>query len=165
MPNGLQPGAQVPVRVEFMGGSAEFPALPVAAVSPGIFTMDSSGTGAAVVINQDQTFNSASNAAARGSIVTFFVTGYGATDPPSIDGQHPAPPVYPRPIQQMSVSFGDVQAEDIQFSGVIFTGVLQVNVRIPAGAPVGDQVPLVVRFACGSGLNCDSQAAVTLSVR
>ncbi|MFB3776708.1 MAG: NosD domain-containing protein [Bryobacteraceae bacterium] len=165
MPNGLQPGAQVPVRVEFMGGSAEFPALPVAAVSPGIFTMDSSGAGAAVVINQDQTFNSASNAAARGSIVTFFVTGYGVTDPPSIDGQHPAPPVYPRPIQPMSVSFGDVQTKDIQFSGVIFTGVLQVNVRIPAGAPTGDRVALAVRFACGSGLNCDSQAGVTLAVK
>ena len=72
-----------------------------------------------------------------------------------------------RPVQPMSVLFAGTPAEieDVQFSGVIFTGVLQVNVKIPAGTPAGDQVPLAVRFACGTGLRCDSQAGVTLAVK
>ncbi len=54
--------------------------MPVAAAVPGIFTLDGSGHGQAAVLNQDGTFNSIANPAARGSIITFFACGYRSDD-------------------------------------------------------------------------------------
>lgn len=129
--------------------------------------MNGAGTGQAVVINQDGTINSASNAAAPGSIVTFFATGFGVTDPASTDGIHPSPPLYPKPVQPLAVVFEGYPAsqENIYFAGMTYTGVLQVNVKIPATAVTGDKVGLALRFACGSGLNCDSQPNVWLAIK
>src|SRR3981081_449769 len=60
--------------------------LPVADAEPRIFTSDGTGTGEAAVLNASGTINSAANPAPRGSVITFYVTGLGAMDPPVIDG-------------------------------------------------------------------------------
>ncbi len=58
----------------------------VAPTSPGIYTVDGSGTGQALALNQDGTPNSPSNPAAVGSTITFYATGAGQTIPPGADG-------------------------------------------------------------------------------
>jgi uncharacterized protein (TIGR03437 family) len=68
----------------------------VAPTSPGIYTVDGSGSGQAVALNQDGTPNSVSNPAAVGSTVTFYATGSGQTIPPGVDGVlHRSGPVAP----------------------------------------------------------------------
>jgi len=64
---------------------APFP-LTIGTAAPGIFTADGSGKGQAAALNQDNSFDSPSNPAPRGSILTFYATGVGATSP-CIDGQ------------------------------------------------------------------------------
>ena len=64
--------------------------LPVASSSPGIFTLSGSGVGQGAILNQDSTLNSVDNPAARGSIIVFFATGAGQTDPPGTDGLIPS---------------------------------------------------------------------------
>ena len=58
-------------------GTARPPAwvLPVVSVTPGIFTIDGTGTGQGAIVNQDGTVNSAANPAARGSVVSIYMTG------------------------------------------------------------------------------------------
>jgi hypothetical protein len=51
--------------------------LPVVVAAPGIFT---------TILNQDSSVNSPSNPAARGSIVSVYMTGVGALSPPLADG-------------------------------------------------------------------------------
>jgi uncharacterized protein (TIGR03437 family) len=167
VPNGLEPGKTAQVRVDVQGVRGQTQAMSIAAASPGIFTMNGAGTGQAVVINQDGTINSAGNPAAPGSIVTFFATGYGITDPVSTDGIHPSPPLYPKPVQPLAVVFEGYPApqENIYFAGMTYTGVLQVNVKIPTTAATGERVGLALRFACGAGLNCDSQPDVWLAIK
>ena len=60
--------------------------IPVAASVPGIFTTSDNGSGQAVVFNQDGTINTAANAAAKGSVIVFYATGEGVTNPPGQDG-------------------------------------------------------------------------------
>ena len=53
--------------------------------APGIFTADGSGRGAAAALNQDGSSNRG-NPAPAGSVVTFFATGEGLTQPAVLDG-------------------------------------------------------------------------------
>src|SRR5690606_38918967 len=64
--------------------------IAVATASPGIFTASQNGQGAALALNQDGTVNGPSNPAPRGSVVTFFGTGQGPTNPVIANGE-PAP--------------------------------------------------------------------------
>ena len=82
-----QVGASTSVRVEYQLRSSAAVAVPVAASAPGIFAYG--GTSRAVVVNQDYTFNSDANPAARGDVVTLFATGEGQTSPAGVTGKMP----------------------------------------------------------------------------
>jgi uncharacterized protein (TIGR03437 family) len=116
-------------------------------VSPALFTMCACGTGAAVVLNQDYTINTQSNAAARGSVIMLYATGLGPTTPAGITGKA-APHAEPLAITVSqywpTITIGGVSAH-VEFSGLApwFVGLWQVNVTVPANAPAGEQ-PLVL---------------------
>jgi uncharacterized protein (TIGR03437 family) len=109
--------------------------LTLAAAAPGLFT-DSKG--AVVLVGS----------AVRGSVVTMYLTGAGAVTPPVATGAAPAAgtPVaqLPAPVQSGNVTIGGAAAP-IQFIGIpsALVGVTQVNVTIPAAAPLGLQ-PVIV---------------------
>lgn len=131
------------MRVVYEGRSSNELVLPVAAAAPGIFQHP--GTSQAVVVNQDGKLN-ADTPARRGSIITLFVTGDGWTKPWLIEGQAPVGPPWPAPFHSAVVHFGDVIQSSIDFAGLVWAGVLQMNVRIPEQAPTGAFVPLRVAF-------------------
>jgi uncharacterized protein (TIGR03437 family) len=113
-------------------GSTSFTVGPAA---PGLFT---DGNGAIVP----------AHTVARGGVVTLYLTGAGAVSPAISTGAAPAAgtPVarLPAPVQATTVSIGGVGAS-IQFAGIptALVGVTQINVAIPANAPLGPQ-PVVV---------------------
>jgi uncharacterized protein (TIGR03437 family) len=115
-------------------------------VAPGIFTADASGTGPAATFR-------------TGDIVSIYLTGEGQTTPAGINGKVTATP--PLPLQAVTATLGG-QPIDVVFAGEapsIVSGVMQVNLRVPATAPSGD-LPLVVSVG-----GVASQPGVTLSVR
>jgi len=57
-----------------------------AAVSPGLFTLNQSGTGQAAVVNQDGTINGPNNPAPAGSTIVLYGTGQGQVSPAVADG-------------------------------------------------------------------------------
>jgi uncharacterized protein (TIGR03437 family) len=123
--------------------SAEW-GIPLAPDAPGIFSLDGSGTGPAAVLNQDNSVNGPAIPAARGSVIQIFATGIPPAD-------HP-----------VKISIGGIDAA-IQYQGPapgLISGVSQVNVFVPAAAPSGPAVPLVIRSADRS-----SSPAVTIAVR
>ncbi len=130
--------------------------LPVADAVPGIFTMDGSGTGQAAALNEDGTPNSPSHPAAKGSVIAFYATGAGRLDPPLPDGAIAGTVLpLPQPHLGVSVRIGSFDAP-VEYGGAapgLVNGAIQVNVRVPEGAPTGDAVPVVVYFGnYGSGV-------------
>ena len=56
------------------------------------------------------------------------------------------------------MSFGGVSGQ-VVFKGLVYAGVLQLNVRVPAGAPSGPFVPMVL------SVNGVSSPGATLALR
>ena len=138
----------------------------VVATDPGVYTIAASGQGQAAVLNYnvataDYTVNSAAIAAARGSIVVLYVTGVGATTSGVVNALIPASPAI-TPIAAVSVTIGGQAAtvNAAQAPPGSVPGVLQINVVVPATAPTGAAIPVVVNIG---GL--DSQANVTMAVK
>jgi uncharacterized protein (TIGR03437 family) len=132
--------------VEYNGIRSNPVTVPVSPAAPGIFTQDGSGKGQASAANQDGSLNSAANPAARGTIVTFYVTGEGPVTPGGIDGKLTVAP-FPMPTQKVTVQIGG-QPADIQYAGAapgLVAGLMQVNARVPpAISPGTAEVTLTV---------------------
>ncbi len=129
------------VTAEYQGSvSAPFP-IKIAAATPGLYSADNSGHGEGAILNPDGSYNSASNPAVAGSLITVFGTGVGQTNPPGVDGQiSSATP--PKPSMPVSVTIGGiaVTGADIVYQGdapQVVEGLYQMNLRIPAGLPSG----------------------------
>ena len=152
------------IVVEYNGVKSRPTVVPVAAVAPGIFTV-ASGTGPAALLNQDGSLNTPQRPADRGSVVVFFATGEGQTNPAGVDGrlnEFTRLEDFPRPIQSPRVTIGGQPAEVLFAAGApgFLAGLMQFNVRVPEGFAAGPDVPLAISFG-----NLTSQPGVTLSVK
>lgn len=153
--------AAASVQVEWQGVRSSPQSVAVRETAPAIFTQGSTGAGQGAILNQDYSLNSPENPAARGSIVMVYATGEGQTDPEGQDGK-PASEPYPRPRARIEARIGGQEAEVVWAGGAPgqLAGLMQVNVRIPIGAPAGGAVPIELRAG-----GVSSQAGVTLAVR
>jgi uncharacterized protein (TIGR03437 family) len=126
--------------------------------APGLFTMEN-GTGQAVAVNQDGTLNAPGNPAARGSIMTLYATGEGQTLPRGADGV-PAQSPLPKPVLPVQVRIGGLPVE-VLYAGSApgFVGLMQINVRVPAGFVPSGALQVVLYVGGAS-----SQPGVTVSV-
>ena len=135
--------SQVVMQVQFQGASIS-QTLQVAGASPGIYTLDESGSGQAAAINQDGTINGSSHPAAKGSYVSIYFTGLGRTDPPGVTGsvnglnlKYSAQPV--------TAAVGGKPAM-VTFAGAAPTlvdGANQLNLQLAPDTPSGSQ-PVVI---------------------
>jgi uncharacterized protein (TIGR03437 family) len=121
--------------------------VPMTSVAPGLFTVAANGTGQIAALNQDNSVNSASNPAARGSIIQVFGTGLGTIPGAPPDGEIPGTAV-PGPTPEVIIGTGLVPPANIQYSGLAPTlvGLWQINVRIPENIAPSAAVPFVVRL-------------------
>ncbi|MEO8096314.1 MAG: M12 family metallopeptidase [Acidobacteriota bacterium] len=128
------------ITVQVNGAVTGVTTASVAVSLPGLFTSNASGSGQVAAFNQDYSLNSAERPAEAGTVVTLYATGAGLMDRALTDGQimdtnlaRPQVPVYAR--------IGTLPA-DVLYAGsapTLVNGALQVNVRIPAGLPSGNQ--------------------------
>jgi uncharacterized protein (TIGR03437 family) len=153
------------VQVAWSGQRSNGVTVPVKATAPGIFTADSSGAGPAAILNADGSYNSARNPAAAGDTVVLYLTGEGQTAPKGITGKVTAvsdvPPLTPAPVLAVGVLI-DSQPAQVIFAGEapgFVSGILQVNVQIPAASKAG-ALPIIVSVG-----GTASQAGVTVSVK
>ncbi len=121
--------------------------IPVTPASPGIFSLDGSGKGQVIAANQDWTLNSATNPAAKGSVIVLYATGGGQTKPAGQDGvtTGSTPPT----LLELVTAQIDGQDAAVQYAGAApgaVAGVIQINVMVPPGARSGaaDSIVLTI---------------------
>lgn len=132
VPFEITPGmAQVTITV---GGQSDTQQVPVAAVAPGVFTID----GVRIL---------APGIAHRGDILTLFLTGQGPLSQTVPTGAPPAASAVaqlPQIVEPVGITIGGVPAP-VLFAGVPsgLVGIAQINFEVPRDAALGDQ-PLIV---------------------
>ena len=151
----------VTVEIDVNGIPANRYQAKIAAAAPGLFTADGTGMGQAAALNQDNSPNSAARPAARGSIVSLYLTGAGQTQPALDDDQVPMAGQLPKPVLPVSTQVGGVKGE-VLYAGDApgLPGVVQVNVRLPQESPVGAAVPIFVSVG-----DTSTQAGTTIAVQ
>jgi uncharacterized protein (TIGR03437 family) len=150
------------VEVLSEGGLVASEYLVVSGTAPGIFTINSSGQGQAVALNQDFSPNGSAGSGpgakpeARGRFIIVYANGQGRQLIDSVTSQllmlpsgTPAPTGGPLYLTAGSptVTIGGATAQ-VAFSGLApgFVGLWQLNIRIPDNAPTGNAVPLIMLF-------------------
>ena len=137
--------------------------------APGIFTLDYSGTGQAVLFNQDGTLNTANNPASRGSTVSFYVEGLAQTSPAFVDGQMVTTAMPVATPADVRVYFDKdplfpTAPGTVIFAGLVpgAIGVYRVDVVVPQSltpgvVPLRLNVPVTIcigiPFFCNAGLD------------
>lgn len=148
------------IQVQSFGALSAAWGVPVAASSPAIFTIAADGLGPGAVLNQDNSINSASKPAARGSAIQIYATGGGQTSPASYTGAVAGGAAgLTLPV---TVTIGGASAQVLcagSAPGEI-DGVVQINAIVPTGIVTGGSVPVVVTIGGAA-----SQAAVTMAVK
>ncbi len=154
------------VQVKYLGQTSNGVSVTQLASVPGLFTANSSGSGPGAILNSNNTLNSTSNPANKGDVVVLYMTGEGQTNPAGVTGKvttvNPnGNPLTPQPLLPVAVRI-DGQPTTVTFYGEapgLVSGVMQVNVQIPATARSGD-LPIEVQVGSNS-----SQTGVTVSVK
>jgi uncharacterized protein (TIGR03437 family) len=129
--------ASTVVVVTNAGGPSDPVTVPIVTAQPGLFVQ--AGTTQAIALNQDNSVNSPSNPAAKGSVVTLFATGAGLVDPPVPTGKPALGPPSLSYATGVSVTIGGADAKLI-FGGLTpgYVGLMQVNVEVPQTSPTGN---------------------------
>ncbi len=149
------------VVIELNGLRSTPTASNVVESKPALFTLNSSGSGPGAIFNEDFSINAVDNRALKGSVVVLFGTGEGQTNPPGVDGKLAAAPL-PRPRLPVSVEIADQEVDVLYAGGApgLIAGLIQVNARVPVGAPSGEAVSVVLAV----GDNDSSGRQVTLAI-
>jgi uncharacterized protein (TIGR03437 family) len=156
-----QVNAQVPFGLNFntqqqlvvqRGATLSVPVdIVVAPAQPGIYTQDSSGTGAGVIVDSNQSYQevTAQTPAKAGDVIIIYCNGLGAVIPPVPTGS-PAPLAGPlsQTVNPVTVTIGGLTAT-VGFAGLTpgYPDLYQVNATVPAGLTPGTQVPVVLTTA------------------
>ena len=161
VPYAIDVRSQTSLQVEYQGIRSAPIVLPVTSTSPAIFTLNQSGTGQGVIVNEDGTINGPESPAARGSVISIYGTGEGQTVPPGVDGLIVDASNLRRPLRTATVSIGGQNADVLYLgsAGDQVSGLFQANVRIPLSVTPGGSVPVAI------AIDQSSQSGVTIAVQ
>ncbi len=136
-------GTSATVAVTIAGQATAPVTLPIGTVSPGIFTVTADGKGAGAITHADGSAVSAASPAKRGEVVIVYGTGLGAVSPAVATGALPAG--VSTSTTSVTVTFGTITVTP-DYAGLAgcCVGLNQINVKVPAGATVGNSIPLVL---------------------
>jgi uncharacterized protein (TIGR03437 family) len=123
-------------------------------VLPAIYSADATGTGLGAILIANTPYLAGPAGAYAGSMpvqqgqyVSIYCSGLGpVTNTPPDGAAAPSVPPFANTILTPSVTIGGVAAPTIQYSGLApgLVGLYQINVQVPANAPTGDAVKVVV---------------------
>lgn len=147
------------ITVDAGGRLSNAVAMPVAGSAPGVFTLNSSGTGASAVLDLNFQAVGPNNVVDPGEIILIFAHGGGLTNPLLGDGELVGNTL-PFINQNVAVDIDGLPADVLYAGGApgLVNGVLQVNARVPPGVGAG---PVSMRITVG---DISSQPGTTIQI-
>jgi len=157
VPVGARVGDNVSVVVNANGRITAPQNYLIAPAQPGIFMAGTTG----VIVDTQNRLISLANPARLNDVLIIYSNGLGALNPPAATGE--ASPGFTTAVNPVTVTIGGVEAL-VDYQGLTpgLVGLNQINVRVPANAPLGDAVPVVVRQ---NGVPSNPNIPVTIPVR
>jgi uncharacterized protein (TIGR03437 family) len=145
-------GTATQVIATYQGTHSAPLSVAVAPSAPSLFTADGSGVGQLLAVNASNgTPNSAANPVRIGEYLTMYATGEGQTIPAGVDGVVVSASGS-RPVLPLRVEVDGITAS-IEYAGGApgeVSGLMQINVQIPAGVRPGGYVQVTVRVGNAS---------------
>jgi uncharacterized protein (TIGR03437 family) len=131
--------------------------VPMAVVSPTLFSINQQGSGqgsiriansATIAAPEGSVPGADAHAVTTGDVIEVYGTGFGTVTPSVASGSAASYSPLSRTTRVVTATVGGVSANVI-FSGLApgVAGLYQINVTIPAGAPRGNAVPVVLTVA------------------
>ena len=157
----------IQVQVKYLGQPSNTYSLQYAATQPGIFTALGTGIGFASAQQYDthgnyQGQNSSSNPASAGWYLAFYVTGEGTIPSPAVTGKVTSSSTVVPLLGPPNVLIDNLPSTVPYFGEAdgFVSGVMQVNVIVPAGVHTGQAVPISLTMGGNS-----SQYGVTVYIK
>jgi uncharacterized protein (TIGR03437 family) len=148
------------ITVEYVGVASAPITVQIVPSMTGVFTANSTGTGQGTILNQDGTPNSASNPAARGSVVSVYATGLGVTNPLIADGSVPQTATAIPVLPVAATIAGQTATVMSSYAAPGMLGTFIANIQVPSSASPGSAVPITLQG--GTSL---SQTGVTIAIQ
>lgn len=138
-------GSSVAVRVNNNGTLSNTVTVPLTRTSPGIFSLDTSGTGDGALLHLDNTVISSASPATKGEIVQAYLTGLGALTTPIADGHGATSADFAVTPIALYINGIQVASQDVLYWGVSsLPGLYQINFRVPSNLTVTGDLPLAI---------------------
>jgi uncharacterized protein (TIGR03437 family) len=137
--------ATADVEIMYQGRSSNVVSLNVLPATPGLFTLDSSGSGAGAILDSQYNVVGQSNPVSQGDVIQIYCTGLGTvSNQPGTGSPAPSSPLA-ETTPKATVAIAGVPAQ-VFYSGLApgSVGLCQVNAQIPTGIATGPAVPVVV---------------------
>ncbi|HLN04434.1 MAG TPA: hypothetical protein VK335_34415 [Bryobacteraceae bacterium] len=148
------------VKVVYNGVASPPVTLYVLDAVPGLFTVNSSGTGQGMILNSDNSVNSDSHRAPRGSVVTALATGGGLTSPLSHDGVITGSPAPKLNLDVKVYLDGALVPSSTRSESGNYDEIDTIKIRIPATARPNADLPVMIQIG-----DKVSQPGVTVAVK
>ena len=123
--------------------------VPVAATSPGVYSLDQSGSGPGAILHADYSVVTAANPAVSGETVLIYLTGMGTVAPALADGTAGSPgTLYRSTGSGLSVLVAG-RPGTVLFNGLApgYPGLYQLNVTLPEALANSGPLPLAIQTA------------------
>lgn len=141
----------------------------MAAASPGLFSLNASGSGPLAAVNEDGSINGPATPARPGSIISLYATGYGKVPGAPSDGSAAQGIIETSEKPRILINNVTIPEENVLFSGLApgFVGLWQINFRAPDTITPGNALPvsIVYKSIPSNNLQNPAQARGTLSIR
>jgi len=161
VPFGVAARQQTAMQYEYQGIRSNVVSVPVLEAKPGLFTLDTSGTGEAAALDANYAPVTRAAPIQKGGIVLLFLTGGGQTSPAGVDGLITSQAPLPMPLAKVTATIGGLDAPVLYAGGAVglVQGGIQVNVKVPDAVSSGEQ-PVVITVGGAA-----SAAGVTIAVK
>jgi uncharacterized protein (TIGR03437 family) len=138
-------GAMANITVTSNGVVSNMVSVPLAATSPGIFTLDGSGTSDGSITHADGSLVNAANPAKKGETVVMYVSGLGALTTPVNDGAGATSLNNATATMTIYVAGVPVPATGVLYHGLTsLAGLYQINFVVPATLTFTGELPVAI---------------------
>src|SRR5262249_37113519 len=139
-------GSTATIVVQNNSVSSNTVTVPLAVTSPGVYTVNQSGSGFGAILHADYSLVNASNPAAAGGAVVVYLTGMGTVNPSVNDGTAGSASTLSKSNADVGVLVAG-KAATVSFNGLApgYPGLYQLNVTLPAPLGVSGNLPLAIQ--------------------